>query len=301
MKVRWIVISAAVAGLCGGLLSPAAAQVPLSALRTELEALASGHKGTVGIAIIDLASDDSLSIRGDEPFPTASIIKVPVLVELFHLIESDVLSLDDPMVLLEADKKPGSGVLQFLSAPHQLTIGDAAFLMIAHSDNTASNLVIDKTGIRAVGARMDSLGLPRTKLHSKLFLRETSVAPDSSVLYGVGVTTPREMARLFAMIHDGTAVSPEASEQMIEMLQNQFYRSMIPRHLPDVTIANKTGSVNAARNDCGILFGEARDVVLCVFTKDNEDQSWRTDNAAEVLIADIARLVHTRLIGSSRR
>lgn len=296
--IRRIAVFAAMAALIA---APAAAQTPLSALRPDLEALASAHNGTVGIAIIDLASGDSLSIRGDEPFPTASLIKVPVLVELFHRIERDVLSLDDPMVMLEADKKPGSGVLQFLSAPHQLTIGDAAFLMIAHSDNTASNLLIDKTGIRAVGARMDSLGLPRTKLHSKLFLRETSVAPDSSVLYGVGVTTPREMARLFAMIHDGTAVSPAASERMIEMLQNQFYRSMIPRHLPEVTIANKTGSVNAGRNDCGILYSEARDVVLCVFTKDNEDQSWRTANAAEVLIADIARLVHSRLIGSSSR
>jgi hypothetical protein len=142
---------------------------------------------------------------------------------------------------------------------------------------------------------MDSLGLPRTTLHSKLFSRESSIAPDSSARYGVGVTTPLEMARLFALLYQGSVVSAQVSGRLIELLQKQSYRTMIPRHLTGVTVANKTGSVDAARADCGIIDTDVRDFVLCVFTKDNQDRSWRLDNEAEVLIGDVARLVHAAL------
>jgi beta-lactamase class A len=280
----------------------AAQQRPLAALRPALEQRIARHEGVVGLAVIDLATGDTLSIRGDEPFPTASVIKVPVLVEVFHQVEHGRLRLDDPIVLLEVDKRPGSGLLQHLSAPLQLTVRDAALLMIALSDNTATNLLIDKVGIRAVGARMDSLGLPRTKLHSKVFDRASSIAPDSSARWGLGVTTPNEMARLFAMIHRGEAVSPEASKEMLRMLRAQFYGEGIPRYLPPgTTVAHKTGSINEARHDCGIVSSREpqRDYVLCILTKENRDRSWRIDNEAQVLIADLARIVHEGLTGAA--
>lgn len=281
---------------------PTAAQQPLRSLRPALEERIARHQGVVGLAIIDLATGDTLSIRGDEPFPTASVIKVPVLVEVFHQVENGRLRLEDPIVMLDVDKRPGSGVLQYLTAPLQITVRDAAFLMIALSDNTATNLLVDKVGIRAVTARMDSLGLPRTALHSKVFDRSSSVAPDSSARWGLGVTTPNEMARLFAMIHRGEAVSPEASREMLRMLRAQFYTDAIPRYLPaGTTVAHKTGSIDAARHDCGIVSSRepVRDYVLCVFTKENQDRSWRTDNEAHVLIADLARLVHEGLTGTA--
>jgi hypothetical protein len=90
---------------------------------------------------------------------------------------------------------------------------------------------------------------------------------------------------------------------MIEMLKKQMYREMIPRYLPGVTVANKTGSVNASRIDCGIVYSDARDYALCVFTNENQDRSWRIDNEAHVVIADIARIVHngmTRTATSTR-
>lgn len=278
-----------------GVRSPASAQPPLSALGPEIEARVSTHRGAAGVAVIDPSTGESFAIRGNEPFPTASIIKVPILVEVFEQVEQGRLRLDDPLVVLEIDKKPGSGILQHLSAPHQLTVADAALLMIAHSDNTAANLLIDKISIRSVGVRMDSLGLSRTKLHGKLFMPEASIAPDSSARWGIGVTTPLEMARLLALIYSGEAVSAEASAQMVEMLKKQFYRHGIPRLLGGVTVANKTGSVSASRSDCGIVYSPARDYVLCVFTKENEDRSWSQNNEGEVLIADIARIVHGAL------
>jgi beta-lactamase class A len=295
-------VSLALAGVLGPGLMPAAAQGPLGALRPALEHRIAGFRGTVGIAVIDLKSGDTLGIRATERFPTASLIKVPVLVELFHQIEHGKLHLDDPLTMLAADQEPGSGVLRFFQAPHTLTVRDAATLMIIVSDNTASNLLIDKLGVRHVNARMDSLGLTRTRLYRKLFMPEESIEPDSSARYGVGVTTPMEMAKLFAMLYRGEAVSAEASAHMVAMLKEQFSVDRIPRELPpQAVVAHKTGEVDDVRNDCGIIYAPVRDFVFCAFTKDDVDQSWRVDNDAYRLIADLARTVYDGLNGTGSR
>ncbi len=281
---------------------PALAQTGLASLRPALERRVASFHGTAGVVVMDPKTGESVAIRGDEPFPTASIIKVPILVELFQRVEDGDLSPDDPIVMLDIDRQPGSGVLQFMQAPHELTVHDAAYLMIVVSDNTATNLLIDKLGIRNVNVRMDSLGLPRTTLHSKTFLRSTSIEMDSSKVYGLGVTTPMEMAKLFALIYRGEAVTPEASEQMLEMLRNQQTQIGIPRLLPDtIQVAHKTGEVDQSRHDCGIVYDDVRDFIVCVLTKDNEDTSWRPDNAAYALQADIGRIAYQALVGDERR
>lgn len=295
---RFMTAAAIVAVLAAAAPRSVPAQEPLASLRPALEERIAEFRGTVHAAVIDLASGEELSIRGDEPVPSASVIKVPLLVELFHQVEEGRLSLEDPLILLESDKVPGSGVLQHFHAPHQLSMRDAATLMIILSDNSATNLVIDRVGIRPVWDRMEALGLPRTKLHSKSFVRATSVAMDSSRVYGLGVTTASEMARLLAMLYRGEAVSPAADSQMVAILRRQHYSEGIPRHLPpEASIANKTGALNAARHDCGIVYGPRRDYVLCVLTNENEDQGWRVDVEPHLLIADLALLVHRHLNG----
>ncbi|MBX6363550.1 MAG: serine hydrolase [Gemmatimonadetes bacterium] len=286
---------ATTATLVGTVAGRAAAQKPLSELRPALEARIAKHKGTVGLALLDPKSGELLAIRGDETFPTASVIKVPILVTLFHRIAKGDLKLSDPVVMLDVDRMPGSGVLRLFDAPHQMTVKDAATLMIALSDNTATNLIIDKVGIRTVNARMDTLGLPHTKLWAKVFQRSaTSIAPDSSAKYGLGVTTPVEIAKLLAMIYRGEAVSAEASKMMLDMLDRQFYGQIeIPRYMPaDVEVAHKTGEDSGTRNDVAIVRDpKGRDYILAVLTKNNADDSWRLDNDAAVLIGDLARIV----------
>lgn len=279
-----------------------AQELDTTALRGELEERIGRHRGRVHLALTDAATGrELLSIRGDEPVASASLVKVPLLVEVFHQAEHGALALDDPLVLLEADKQPGSGILQYLDAPHRLTVRDAATLMITLSDNTATNLLIDKVGIRSVWERMEALGLPRTKLHSKTFLRATSVAMDSSEVYGLGVTTASEFARLLGLIHRGEAVSPEASAAMKEMLARQFYEEGIPRHLPgEVAVAHKTGALSDARHDCGIVDEPSRPYVLCVLTTGNEDQGWRLDVEPHLLIADLSRIVHRYVTAGTR-
>lgn len=274
--------------------APGAAQ-QLERVRPDLERRIAEHHGTVGLAVIDLRTDETLSIGGDEPFPSASVIKVPLLVELLTQVERGELSLDDPIAMLAIDQQPGSGVLQFLDTPHELSVRDAAFLMIAFSDNTATNLLIDKVGIRPVNERMDSLGLTRTALHSKTFLRSTSIDIEGSEEFGLGVTTPMELARLLAMIQRKEVVSAEASALMLDMLGEQFYGHGLPRYLPSGSVAHKTGDLAASRHDCGIVETDEAAFAICVMTKDNEDRSWRLDNEAHVLIADLAKMVFDAL------
>ena len=281
---------------CAAMLLPAAAQRPLDAVRPAVEARIASHHGKVGLAVIDLTSRDTL-VLGDEEFPAASVIKVPVLIQLFHEVERGRLSLDDPLTLIGADKVPGSGILQHLSAPHQLTVADAAMLMIVLSDNTATNLLIDKLGILSVNARMDSLGFARTRLHAEVFgARTTSIDRAASERFGLGVTTPLELARMFEGLYRGIIVSAEASARMIDILKLQASHDRIPRYLPGTVVAHKTGEVNASRHDCGIVYADGRDYVICIMTDENEDRSWRLDNEALLLGADLSRIVHGALV-----
>ena len=185
----------------------------------------------MGYAVLNVDTGERLARRGDETFSTASLIKVPILVTIFDLVERGQLSLDDQLTLLKIDKVPGAGNLQFMHDGATLTVRDAAWLMSVTSDNTATNLLLDRIVIRRVWEKMEKLGLPHTKVHSKVFLRMASVAMDSSVKYGLGVTTPNEMARLFALLADGKAVSPKADSTMLDILaHNEDYASM-QRHV----------------------------------------------------------------------
>ena len=270
----------------------------LAKLQPRLLAKIGGFRGVLGLAVIDLRTGETLAVRGDEQFPTASIIKLPLLVEVFHQMQFGRLRWQDPLSMLNADQVGGSGLLQHFSTPHQLTVGDAATMMIAISDNTATNLLIDTVGIRAVNARMDTLGFPRTELYAKVFARaRTSIDTASSARFGLGVTTPNEFARLLARLYKGEIVSDSASRRIIDLLKLQMVNDRIPRLLPPgVTVAHKTGEVDETRNDCGIVYAKDHDFVFCALTRENEDKRWVNDNAALVVIAELARMVYDAIV-----
>lgn len=287
----------ALAVALGGVSHPAAAQgaqaatPDIAALRRTLDSLADRHRGVVGYTVRHLESGQRIGRRADEPFPTASLIKVPILVTLYDLAERGLIGLDDPLTMLRIDKVGGSGQLQHLHDGAQLTVRDAAWLMITLSDNTATNLILDRIVLRRVWAKMDSLGLGRTRVHHKSFLRAiASAAPDSSAKYGLGVTTPDEMARLYELLARGRAVSPRADSAMLDILAHTEDGAMLQRHVSDLRSPHKTGSDDGVRTECALWTLPDR-VVACVLTRDNADRSWRIDHEAQVLMARMGEAI----------
>jgi len=137
---------------------------------------------------------------------------------------------------------------------------------------------------------MEALGLPRTKVHSQSFRRYTSVAMDSSVKYGLGVSTPNEMARLFALLADGKAVSPRADSAMLALMRQSATADKLTRYVTGVRVAHKSGEVDAAKTECALFWLQSR-VVACVFTRDNQDTRWLIDNEAQVTMARMGEAI----------
>jgi len=266
------------------------ARADTSALRRVLDSLAGAHHGVVGYAVHNLDTGERLERRADETFPTASLIKVAILVTVYDLAGKGELSLDDPLTVLKIDKVPGSGTLQFMHDGMTVTVRDAAWLMSTISDNTATNLLLDRIIIRRVWEKMEALGLQHTKVHSKSFLRISSVAVDSSVKYGLGVTTPNEMARLFELMARGQAVSPAADSAMLDILEHNEDLQLLQRYVDGVRAPHKTGATDQVRAECALFYLQSR-VVACVLTKENADQRWVIDSEPQVTMARMGEAI----------
>ena len=259
-------------------------------LRRTLDSVGDAHHGVVGYAVHNVDTGERLTRRGDETFPTASLIKVPVLVTVFDLVEKGQLALDDKLTVLRIDMVPGSGQLQHLHPGIVITVRDAAWLMTTISDNTATNLLLDRIVIRRVWDKMEALGLPHTKVHSKTFQRFTSVAMDSSAKYGLGVTTPDEMAALYARLAAGTAVSPAADSAMLALMFDNEDDALLQRYVEGARAANKTGATDQVRTECALWELQSR-VVACVMTKENRDTRWVLDTEPQLLMGRLGKVI----------
>jgi beta-lactamase class A len=284
-------------GLACGLLlslSPLCLAGEIPSLEQRLAPLPKAHKGKVAIAVKHLDTGESYYLNADEPMPTASLIKLPVMIEVYQQVAEGRVKLTDPVTLHDKDKVPGSGILtEHFSDGATFPLRDAVHLMIVYSDNTATNLVLDKIGIRSTADRMEAWGFPNTKVHSKSFRRDTSVFPERSKRFGLGSTTAREMVGLLEKVHEGKLVSPEACKEMLGHLKKCDDKDKFTHLLPPKTVvAHKTGSVEDARTDAGIIYTPGGPVAVCVLTMDNEDHRWEPDNAGNVFCAKVAKEVY---------
>lgn len=265
-----------------------------SALAEKLTPLIEAHKGQVAVVVKHLQTGEEFRYRDAEPMPTASLIKLAVMVEAYRQAEEGKLDLNEPVRLKEEDKVPGSGILtKHFSPGMRISLRDAIRLMIAYSDNTATNLVLDHIGLPATAQRMESLGLPNTKIHAKVFRGDTSIFPERSKQFGLGSTTAAEMVRLLEMLHQRTLVSETACATMLEHLRACEDKTCLPRFLPTGTkVAHKTGAVTAVRTAAGIIDSPQGPIAVCVLTRDNQDKRWIDDNAGNRLCADIAKAAY---------
>jgi beta-lactamase class A len=288
-----------------------------------LKGAAEGFKGVLGVSVKHLGTGESANLNGDRLFPTASVFKVPVLVEFYRQAERGALSPEQQVVLTERDKVPGSGVLKELSEGLSVSLRDLLSLMMMVSDNTATDIITARVGFDNVNATLDELGLHKTRVVrycreilfdlvgvNDLPLEEMTIdlfdelneAREYGGSWSLGVedndvTTPNEMSRLLELIVEGEAAGRESCDEILGIMgkcQTGQYR--IPKYLPskDVVLQRKTGSLPGIRNDVGVVTvketGE-RYVISC-FTMDADDVY-----EAEEAVAQVSRAVYEYFTG----
>ncbi len=263
-------------------------------LAERITPLVEAHHGVTTVAVRHLRTGEHFELRADEPMPTASLIKFPVMVEAYRQAAEGQVDLKEMLTLHDADKTPGSGILStHFSDGASFSLRDAIRLMIAYSDNTATNLVLQKITLPATNETMEKLGLANTKVHGLVFRPQSSILPERGKQFGLGSTTAAEMVKLLELVEAGKVVNAAACDDMLEHLRACQDKNRIPKLLPAGTkVAHKTGSVGAVRTAAGIIEAPSGPIALCVLTKDNEDQRWTDENAAEILTAQIARAVY---------
>lgn len=266
---------------------------PRLTLEERIEAELKSYDGTMGLYIDDLKGN-VITRFPDEKFETASTIKVYILAALFDAIEQGKASLKDMLTCEERFWIDGSGILGSLEVGTTLSVKNVATLMIIVSDNIATNMLIDYLGIDNINACIQKLGCKDTVLHNVL---------DFARYHQLGTTTPRDYASMFVRIQNRTLVSPEASEQMWQILSQQHYNSMIVKSLPQFYVdsdnydeqlfwfASKSGSMNACRNDGGIITTPYGSYVIVMLNKDFSDKQYYPDHPATVFGSRVSRLI----------
>jgi beta-lactamase class A len=199
----------------------------LDALKEDLLQIGSAYSGKWTYALTDLGSCERIGHSEDDVMPTASLIKVPVLVALYRAVEQGRVSLTDRTRYGDEHRCLGSGVLSRMTPGVEMTVRDAATLMIIISDNSATNMCIDLVGLDAVNATMRGIGLEQTTIFQRL--GDTKAGLDARKM---SVSTAGEMTRLLGLIARHEAVSPEASEDMLRIMRRQDYRHELSRLLP---------------------------------------------------------------------
>jgi beta-lactamase class A len=297
-------------GLSGVLLwaTWAQAQNASRSLADQVKAIAAEHHGDVALFAENLKTHETVAISPDVPVQTASVIKLAILYEALEQVRSGKVHFEDKITLTKADQVQGSGVLLFFDAPLSLTLKDVLTMMVVMSDNSATNLAIDRLGIENIDARIAKLGLKDTYLYKKVFTPAPAgaVMPADQKKFGLGKTTAREMAMVMSKIVRCELAEPSGQTQAddaklcqvaLKMLHVQFYRSAIPRYLDGMagatsnSIANKTGSLDAVRNDVAAISTKNGLVIISAFTCNNEDHSWGAEQEGELTIAKLARAI----------
>ena len=257
-------------------------------LDSSINELKKTFNGDIGIYIKNLKTGSIVEINADSIFPTASIVKIPILLGVFDKIEKGELHYHEPLVYRDSIRYGGSGIMQFFKDSTQTDLSTLLALMLSYSDNTTSlwNQAIAGGGVQ-INHIMEQLGYTYTRVNSRTAGRESNWEK-----YGWGQTTPKEMAHILIRLNNREIISPAASEQMYRLLSNTFYTDYAVSGIPaSVNVASKQGMVNASRSEVFLVNSPEGDYVCAIFTKNNKDESWDYKNEAWVLTRKISNLV----------
>lgn len=257
-------------------------------LQQQLAALLNGFNGEIGVYVHDLTKNRVVSIHADTVFPTASMVKIPILTGIMRKIESGELQYHQPLIYKDSLLYEGEDILGSLKNNEKIELSKVIMLMLTMSDNTASLWLQTLAGKGArINELMDSLGLPDTRVNSRTPGRETN-----RTQFGWGQTTPREMATLMEKIVNKEVISNLASEKMLRLLGRNYWDEEAISQIPtDVFIASKSGAVDASRSEVLYVNGKKCRYLFCVCTKNNKDKSWDAKNEAWELTRKISKLL----------
>jgi len=262
-----------------------------ASLQRALDSLVTGFRGEVGVYVRNLRTGQTAGINQDTVFPTASMVKVPILIATFDALDRGALDFHQELVYTDSLLYPGEDLIGGLKDSATVSLSKLTLLMITTSDNTASLWLQALAGTGTViNQWLADHGFDSTRVNSRTPGREAN-----RERYGWGQTTPREMAELLAMIRQGWAVSPAASEEMYRHLTRSYYTGEALSVLPPwVQVASKVGAVNQSRSEVVLVNAPSGDYVFCVITKNQQDESWDPPNEGWVLIRKISALLWSR-------
>jgi beta-lactamase class A len=273
-------------------LMPAQAQKVNKKLQRALETLTTGFKGDVGIYVKDLHTGKTVSINADSIFPTASMVKVPILIGIMDKLNKGELKYHQELTYKDSLFYAGSDLLASLKHNEKVELSKVIMLMLTTSDNTASLWLqsLAGTGTR-INQILDSIGYTATRVNSRTPGREAGRDK-----FGWGQTSPKEMATMFEALANRTLLDTSSSEKMLRLLGRNYWDeealSQIP---PDVFVASKNGAVNASRSEAMYVSGKNARYVFCICTKNNKDTSWESNNEGWELARKVSKLLWDKL------
>lgn len=265
-------------------------------LANRIKAELTSYNGKMGVYIDDFKGN-RIEIDADETFEAASSIKTFILIDLFQQVYDGTKSLNERLKYTEENKIDGSGVLQSLDFGVEMNVKSFATLMVIVSDNVATNIMIDYLGLDHINETINKWGFHDTVLHNKI---------DFEKYDKLGTTTPSDYGKAFTMLHEKNLISKESCEQMLEIFKMQHYNSMLTKDFPQyylsgddsfasedeqISVASKSGSMNACRNDGGLVITPYGEYVIVLFNKEFYDPLYYSDHDATYYGAKVSRLV----------
>ena len=265
-----------------------AAQKTDSHLQNEITNLLQGFNGEVGVYVYDISKNKIAAVNADTIFPTASMVKVPILIGLMHKIFNGELAYHQEMTFTDSLRySEGEDILASFKSGEKIRLNVLLMLMMSMSDNCASLWLqgLSGGGIQ-INKYMDSLGMKYTRVNSR-----TEGRKENWNQYGWGQTTPREMVTLMKLIVENKIIDKQISERMLRLMSRQFWdEDAIAEIPPNIFVADKSGAVDQTRNEVLYVNG-AHPYIFCICTKNNKDTSWENNNEAWVLTRKLSTLL----------
>jgi beta-lactamase class A len=257
-------------------------------LQRQIDTLVKGFRGEVGVYVKNLRTGKTVAVNADTVFPTASMVKVPIMIGIMDKINRGELKYHQPLTYKDSLLYAGEDILGSFKTDEKIELSKVIMLMLTTSDNTASLWLqsLAGTGTR-INQLLDSMGFTHTRVNSRTPGREANRG-----LYGWGQTTPREMVTLFEKMYNGQLLGDSTSRRMLRLLgRNYWDEEAIGEIPPTVFVASKNGAVNASRSETLLVMAPGNPYIFSIITKNQQDVSWEANNEGWVLARKLSALL----------